>query len=54
MEIVAQCFLITAASFRTLVGIIDEYFEGYFTEEMIESQVKFYCNSYTENCDLYS
>ncbi|KAK4777187.1 hypothetical protein SAY86_005875 [Trapa natans] len=26
-------------AFWTLVGIIDEYFEGYFTEEMIESQV---------------
>ncbi|PKI62176.1 hypothetical protein CRG98_017549 [Punica granatum] len=26
-------------AFWTLVGIIEEYFEGYFTEEMIESQV---------------
>ncbi|KAB1993343.1 hypothetical protein ES319_D13G024400v1 [Gossypium barbadense] len=25
--------------FRTLKGIIDEYFDGYFSEEMIESQV---------------
>jgi hypothetical protein len=25
--------------FRALVGVIDEYFEGYYTEEMIESQV---------------
>lgn len=24
---------------RTLVGIIDDYFDGYYTEEMIESQV---------------
>ena len=27
--------------YRTLVGIIDDYFEGYYTEEMIESQVLF-------------
>ncbi|XP_034221881.1 rab GTPase-activating protein 1 isoform X2 [Prunus dulcis] len=26
-------------AFWTLVGIIDEYFDGYYTEEMIESQV---------------
>ncbi|KAG6596445.1 TBC1 domain family member 9, partial [Cucurbita argyrosperma subsp. sororia] len=26
-------------AFWTLVGIIDDYFEGYYTEEMIESQV---------------
>ncbi|KAJ4704806.1 TBC1 domain family member protein [Melia azedarach] len=26
-------------AFWTLVGIIDDYFDGYFTEEMIESQV---------------
>lgn len=25
--------------FRALVGVIDEYFDGYYTEEMIESQV---------------
>lgn len=25
---------------RTLVGIIDDYFDGYYTEEMIESQVQ--------------
>lgn len=24
---------------RAFVGIIDDYFEGYYTEEMIESQV---------------
>lgn len=24
---------------RTLVGIIDDYFDGYYSEEMIESQV---------------
>lgn len=24
---------------RTLVGVIDDYFDGYYTEEMIESQV---------------
>lgn len=29
---------------RTLVGIIDDYFDGYYTEEMIESQVMcFHC-----------
>lgn len=32
--------LITKFS-RTLVGLIDDYFDGYFTEEMIESQVLF-------------
>jgi hypothetical protein len=26
-------------AFWTLVGIIDDYFDGYYTEEMIESQV---------------
>lgn len=26
---------------RTFVGIIDDYFDGYYTEEMIESQVLF-------------
>lgn len=26
---------------RTLVGILDDYFDGYYTEEMIESQVIF-------------
>jgi hypothetical protein len=26
-------------AFWTLVGIIDDYFDGYFSEEMIESQV---------------
>lgn len=26
---------------RTFVGIIDEYFDGYYAEEMIESQVHF-------------
>ena len=26
-------------SFRTLTGIIDDYFDGYYSEEMIESQV---------------
>ena len=26
---------------RTLVGILDDYFDGYYTEEMIESQVVF-------------
>ena len=25
--------------FRTLTGIIDDYFDGYYSEEMIESQV---------------
>ncbi|XVE76266.1 hypothetical protein DITRI_Ditri12bG0158200 [Diplodiscus trichospermus] len=25
-------------AFRSLVGIIDDYFDGYYTEEMIESQ----------------
>jgi hypothetical protein len=25
--------------FRALVGVIDDYFDGYYTEEMIESQV---------------
>ena len=24
---------------RTLTGVIDDYFDGYFSEEMIESQV---------------
>jgi hypothetical protein len=24
---------------RTLMGIIDDYFDGYYSEEMIESQV---------------
>lgn len=27
---------------RTLLGIIDDYFDGYYSEEMIESQV-FFC-----------
>ena len=26
--------------FRALVGVIDDYFDGYYTEEMIESQVR--------------
>lgn len=26
---------------RALVGVIDDYFDGYYTEEMIESQVLF-------------
>jgi len=26
-------------NFRALVGVIDDYFDGYYTEEMIESQV---------------
>jgi hypothetical protein len=26
-------------AFWALVGVIDEYFDGYYTEEMIESQV---------------
>lgn len=26
---------------RTLVGMIDDYFDGYYTEEMVESQVLF-------------
>jgi hypothetical protein len=30
---------------RALTGIMDDYFEGYFSEEMIESQVVFiYCH----------
>lgn len=28
--------------FRALVGIIDDYFEGYFSQEMTESQVIIY------------
>ena len=28
-------------SHRALTGIMDDYFEGYFSEEMIESQVFF-------------
>lgn len=26
---------------RTLTGIIDDYFDGYYSEEMVESQVLF-------------
>lgn len=26
---------------KTLLGIIDDYFDGYYSEEMIESQVSF-------------
>lgn len=26
-------------TFRTLMGILDDYFDGYYSEEMIESQV---------------
>lgn len=26
---------------RTLMGIMDDYFDGYYSEEMIESQVAF-------------
>ena len=31
----------TMQIFRTLTGIIDDYFDGYYSEEMIESQVTF-------------
>jgi hypothetical protein len=31
--------LIEVNIFRTLMGIIDDYFDGYYSEEMIESQV---------------
>jgi len=27
-------------AFWALVGVIDDYFDGYYTEEMIESQVR--------------
>lgn len=27
--------------FRTLVGLIDDYFDGYFSQEMTESQVQY-------------
>lgn len=30
---------VSFVSFRALVGIIDDYFDGYYTEEMIEAQV---------------
>lgn len=26
-------------NFRTLVGVLDDYFDGYYSEEMLESQV---------------
>ena len=26
------------------MGIIDDYFDGYYSEEMIESQVTFHCS----------
>ena len=35
-----KSLLVFMEPFRTLVGIIDDYFGGYYTEEMIESQVK--------------
>lgn len=31
--------LIEVKIFRALMGIIDDYFDGYYSEEMIESQV---------------
>ncbi|MBA0677424.1 hypothetical protein Goari_018834 [Gossypium aridum] len=40
-------------AFWTLVGIIDDYFDGYYTEEMIESQVlNFVAFSYDIPCSL--
>ncbi|KAL0402403.1 UNVERIFIED_CONTAM: TBC1 domain family member 9B [Sesamum latifolium] len=36
-----KCFLNlrSCLTFRTLMGILDDYFDGYYSEEMIESQV---------------
>lgn len=31
--------LILQFNLRALMGILDDYFEGYYSEEMIESQV---------------
>ena len=37
--IVYMPLLIKLKIFRALMGIIDDYFDGYYSEEMIESQV---------------
>lgn len=37
--IVHMPLLIKLKIFRALMGIIDDYFDGYYSEEMIESQV---------------